>query len=200
MRVISGTARGLRLRPVAGTRTRPTTDRVKENIFNLIQDAVYGATALDLFAGTGQLGVEALSRGAAHCDFVEHTKAACQTIRANIAAAHLEQRAALHQTEATQFLQNAKKNFYDLIFLDPPYGGEILERALLFTERFDILATNGIIICECARDDNFSHNFTPLRVRTYGATVITLLQRREHRLDTEISTTGIGLGNKPIVD
>lgn len=186
MRVISGTARGCHLRPVNGMRTRPTTDRVKENIFNLIQDSVYGATVLDLFAGTGQLGIEALSRGAAHCDFIERTKAACQTIQANLAAAHIEQRAALHQTEAMKFLQSAKKNSYDLIFLDPPYGGEILERALLFTERFDILATNGIIICECAEGDKFSHNFTPLRVRTYGATVITLLQRQENRLDTEL--------------
>lgn len=181
MRVISGAAKGLRLRSVAGMRTRPTTDRVKENIFNLIQNNVYGATALDLFAGTGQLGIEALSRGAAHCDFIEHTKTACQTIRANLAAAHLEQRASLYQTEAMKFLQNAKKNFYDLIFLDPPYGGEILERALFFTERFDILATNGIIICECAEDDKFSHHFTPLCARTYGATVITLLQRQENR-------------------
>lgn len=186
MRVISGSARGLRLRPVPGMNTRPTTDRVKENIFNLLQNDVYGATVLDLFAGTGQLGIEALSRGAAHCDFVEQTKAACQTIQANIAAARLGQRASLYQTEAMKFLQNAKKKFYDLVFLDPPYGGEILERALFFTERFDILATNGIIICECARDDKFSHTFEPLRVRTYGATVITLLQRQEHRLDTEI--------------
>ena len=72
MRVVSGTARGCKLQPVPGMNTRPTTDRVKENVFNLIQDHVRGAEVLDLFAGTGQLGIEALSRGAAHCDFVEH--------------------------------------------------------------------------------------------------------------------------------
>ena len=76
MRVVSGTARGCKLQPVPGMNTRPTTDRVKENVFNLIQDHVRGAEVLDLFAGTGQLGIEALSRGAAHCDFVEHNKTA----------------------------------------------------------------------------------------------------------------------------
>ena len=72
MRVVSGSARGCRLQPVPGMNTRPTTDRVKENVFNLIQDYVRDADVLDLFAGTGQLGIEALSRGAAHCDFIEH--------------------------------------------------------------------------------------------------------------------------------
>ena len=76
MRVVSGTARGCKLQPVPGMNTRPTTDRVKENVFNLIQDHVRGARALDLFAGTGQLGIEALSRGAQSCDFVERDKAA----------------------------------------------------------------------------------------------------------------------------
>ncbi len=76
MRVVSGSARGCKLQPVPGMNTRPTTDRVKENVFNLIQDHVRGAEVLDLFAGTGQLGIEALSRGAAHCDFVEHNRTA----------------------------------------------------------------------------------------------------------------------------
>ena len=76
MRVVSGSARGCKLQPVPGMSTRPTTDRVKENVFNLIQEHVRGAEVLDLFAGTGQLGIEALSRGARHCDFVERDKAA----------------------------------------------------------------------------------------------------------------------------
>ena len=80
MRVVSGTARGCKLQPVPGMNTRPTTDRVKENVFNLIQDHVRGAEVLDLFAGTGQLGIEALSRGAAHCDFVEHNTKSKQVI------------------------------------------------------------------------------------------------------------------------
>lgn len=81
MRVISGTARGKKLLPVPGMTTRPTTDRVKESIFNIIQMQVRGARVLDLFAGTGQMGIEALSRGAAHCDFVDHDKGALAVVR-----------------------------------------------------------------------------------------------------------------------
>ena len=80
MRVVSGSARGCRLQPVPGMNTRPTTDRVKENVFNLIQDHVRDADVLDLFAGTGQLGIEALSRGAAHCDFIEHNGTAYSVV------------------------------------------------------------------------------------------------------------------------
>ena len=90
MRVVSGTARGCKLQPVPGMNTRPTTDRVKENVFNLIQDHVRGAEVLDLFAGTGQLGIEALSRGAAHCDFVEHNKAAYGIVSKNVESARDE--------------------------------------------------------------------------------------------------------------
>ena len=83
MRVVSGTARGCKLQPVPGMNTRPTTDRVKENVFNLIQEHIRGARVLDLFAGTGQLGIEALSRGAQHCDFVEHNKTAYNIVYKN---------------------------------------------------------------------------------------------------------------------
>lgn len=90
MRVVSGTARGCKLQPVPGMNTRPTTDRVKENVFNLIQDHVRGAEVLDLFAGTGQLGIEALSRGAAHCDFVEHNKTAYGIVSKNVESARVK--------------------------------------------------------------------------------------------------------------
>lgn len=93
MRVVSGTARGCKLQPVPGMNTRPTTDRVKENVFNLIQDHVRGAEVLDLFAGTGQLGIEALSRGAAHCDFVEHNKTAYGIVSKNVESARVKDKA-----------------------------------------------------------------------------------------------------------
>lgn len=183
MRVVSGLARGCKLSPVPGMNTRPTTDRVKENVFNLIQNEVADAVVLDLFAGTGQLGIEALSRGAKHCDFVERDKAAFATVRKNVAAARVEDRAALHAAEAERFVQKAAKNRYDLIFLDPPYGGVILENALNWIETFDILNTNGIIICESAVEDGFAHGFFTARSRRYGATMITVLQLRNGRTD-----------------
>lgn len=183
MRVVSGTARGCRLQPVPGMNTRPTTDRVKENVFNLIQEHIRGARVLDLFAGTGQLGIEALSRGAQHCDFVEHNKAAYNIVYKNTQAARVADRAALHRTEAEGFVSHAAKQSYDLIFLDPPYGGAILENALLQIERFDILSANGIIICESAVGDRFAHGFETVRERRYGATMITVLRRQDGGTD-----------------
>ena len=178
MRVVSGTARGCKLQPVPGMNTRPTTDRVKENVFNLIQDHVRGAEVLDLFAGTGQLGIEALSRGAQHCDFVEHNKTAFGIVSKNVESARMKDKSALHRTEAADFVSRAGRQKYDLIFLDPPYGGEILENALKLIERFDILSVNGIIICESAVEDRFAHGFEAVRERRYGATLITVLQRQ----------------------
>ena len=137
MRVISGSARGKLLLPVPGMATRPTTDRIKENIFNIIQSEVRGANVLDLFAGTGQMGIEALSRGAAHCDFVDRDRAALSVIRKNVQGARVGERAAVHASEAAAFLRAAARQSYDLVFLDPPYGGKLLNQALFDLERFD---------------------------------------------------------------
>ncbi|MGI6180654.1 MAG: 16S rRNA (guanine(966)-N(2))-methyltransferase RsmD [Agathobaculum sp.] len=183
MRVVSGSARGCRLQPVPGMNTRPTTDRVKENIFNLIQEHVRGARVLDLFAGTGQLGIEALSRGAQHCDFVESGRAAYDIVCKNVQAARVQERASLHKKDAGDFLSHVSAGQFDLIFLDPPYGGKILENALMQIERFDILSANGIIICESAIEDRFAHAFETVRERRYGATLITVLRRRDGGTD-----------------
>ena len=183
MRVVSGSARGCKLTPVPGMGTRPTTDRVKENVFNILQDRVRGAQVLDLFAGTGQLGIEALSRGAAHCDFVEQDKIAYGVVCKNTAAARVQSRANLHRKSAGSFLQGIKSAQYDLILLDPPYGGEILGNALHLIETFDILSTNGIIICESAVEDVFRHGFATVRSYRYGATLITVLCRQDGRTD-----------------
>ena len=183
MRVVSGSARGRRLQPVPGMNTRPTTDRVKENVFNLIQDHVRDADVLDLFAGTGQLGIEALSRGAAHCDFIEHNGTAYNVVSKNVQTARVQDRASLHRVEARDFLAKAAAKKYSLIFLDPPYGGTILENALSGIERFDILSANGIIICESAVEDRFAHGFEVVRERRYGATMITVLRRQDGGTD-----------------
>lgn len=174
---------GCRLQPVPGMNTRPTTDRVKENVFNLIQDHVRDADVLDLFAGTGQLGIEALSRGAAHCDFIEHNGTAYNVVSKNVQTARVQDRASLHRVEARDFLAKAAAKKYSLIFLDPPYGGTILENALSGIERFDILSANGIIICESAVEDKFAHGFEVVRERRYGATMITVLRRQDGGTD-----------------
>ncbi len=134
MRVISGSARGCKIQPVPGMSTRPTTDRVKETVFNMIQDHVRGAGVLDLFAGTGQLGIEALTRGARPVTLWSPKPAACGIV-VKIQTARVADRASLHRGEAAAFVSCAGKRRYDLIFFDPPYGGEILEDAFLPSKR-----------------------------------------------------------------
>lgn len=177
MRVIAGSARGIKLQPIPGMDTRPTTDRVKESVFSIIQNHVHGAQVLDLFAGTGQLGIEALSRGAQHCDFVDHDRKALGVLRANITAARVADRAAVHAGTAAAFLARPRGTQYDLILLDPPYGGKNLNEALLAINRFDILSPSGIILCESALNDEFGTPFIRGREYRYGTVQITVLHR-----------------------
>ena len=109
MRVVSGSARGCRLQPVPGMNTRPTTDRVKENVFNLIQDHVRDADVLDLFAGTGQLGIEALSRGAAHCDFIEHNGTAYSVVSKNVQTARVQRPRLAPPRRGTRFSGESRR-------------------------------------------------------------------------------------------
>lgn len=185
MRVIAGSARGLKLQPIPGMDTRPTTDRVKESVFNIIQNQVRGARVLDLFAGTGQLGIEALSRGAAFCDFVDHDRRALEVLRKNIAAARVEDRAGVHGMQAAAFLSGSRGKSYDLILLDPPYGGKILNEALFAINGFDILSPSGIILCESALEDELCAPFARGREYRYGSIRITVLHREAADRETE---------------
>lgn len=127
MRVIAGTARGRPLVAPRGTATRPISDRVKETLFAILADRVLDARALDLYAGSGAVGIEALSRGAAHCDFVEHDRRALAAIRENLERAGVGDRGSVHGREVMQFLAGSGDDQYSLVFLDPPYA----ERAIL---------------------------------------------------------------------
>lgn len=144
MRVITGTARGRKLKEPTGFGIRPTTDQVKEAIFNICQFDVEGRKVLDLFGGTGQLGIEAKSRGAAHVDIVDQSKDAVKLIKENVRSTGLE--ICVVQAEALGYLRSCGK--YDLIFLDPPYDSGLVEKALESIKAFDILSEGGIIICE----------------------------------------------------
>lgn len=147
MRVITGTARGRKLGELKGMDTRPTTDQVKESMFNILQFDIEGRRVLDLFAGTGQLGIEALSRGAASCTFTDQRREAVNLIRANLKHCQLSERARVVQGEALGFLSMTRET-YHLIFLDPPYHTDLLENAIKKIAEIDILTENGIIICE----------------------------------------------------
>ena len=151
MRVITGLARGRRLEELPGLDTRPTTSRVKEGLFSAIQFDIEGRRVLDLFAGTGQLGIECLSRGAAFCDFVDSAPAAMKVVERNVRACGLEGRAAFHRRDFTAFLSRCREK-YGLVFLDPPYASGSLERALELITAIDIVVGNGIIVCESPAD------------------------------------------------
>ena len=144
MRVITGTARGRKLKEPQGFEIRPTTDQVKEAIFNICQFDIEGRAVLDLFGGTGQLGIEAASRGAARVDIVDQNKDALKLIRENVKITGLESR--VLQADSISYLRSCGK--YDLIFIDPPYDSGLAEEAVKTIKEFDILSEGGIIICE----------------------------------------------------
>lgn len=150
MRVITGSARGRRLKELEGMETRPTTDKVKESLFSIIQFDIEGRRVLDLFAGTGQLGIEALSRGAAECVFVDRRPDAVELIRENVKLCGLEDAARIKKGDALAYLKSGEK--FDLIFLDPPYATDLLDQVLEEIARFDICRQHGIIVAESAAD------------------------------------------------
>ena len=147
MRVITGKARGTVLKTPEGLQTRPTADRVKEALFSIIQFDVPGAKVLDLFGGSGQLGIEALSRGAKQAVFVDESDAACKLIRENLRRTKLESDARIIRSDYMAFLNSCHDKF-DLIFLDPPYAELFLENAIKRISEIDILQSGGIIVAE----------------------------------------------------
>jgi len=150
MRVISGAARGRTLKEPSGFSIRPTSDMVKESIFNIIQFDIEGRRVLDLFAGTGQLGIEALSRGAGSVVFVDIKTEAVRLIKENLKICGFSDMATVCARDALRFLENDEK--FDLIFIDPPYESSLVKSALMKIIEFDKLNTNGIIICEIKAD------------------------------------------------
>ena len=147
MRVITGKARGVQLKTPDGMQTRPTTDRVKEALFSIINFDLPGAQVLDLFGGTGQLGIEALSRGAKSAVFVDQSEQACKLIRENLKRTKLESDGRVIRADYLDYLKRCKETF-DIVFLDPPYAEVFLENSLKRITEIDILRSGGIIVAE----------------------------------------------------
>ncbi len=183
MRVITGTARGRRLKELEGMETRPTTDRVKEGIFNIIQFDLEGRRILDLYAGTGQLGIEALSRGASSAVFVEQRRDAATLTAENLKLTQLSSRGRVVNGDAMSFLASAREKF-DIIFVDPPYAANLWESTLGAISRFDILSNHGIIVCESPLDKEMPEMAPPYflhRTYRYGKIKVTTYHREEGR-------------------
>ena len=150
MRVISGSAKGRKLKEPVGFKIRPTSDKVKESVFNIIQFDIEGRRVLDLFAGTGQYGIEALSRGAKSAVFVDSASEAIKLVKENIKNSGFSESAYVYGRDALRFLDSVEK--FDLIFIDPPYDTELANKAVSLIVQFDKLNINGIMICELKAD------------------------------------------------
>ena len=179
MRVITGKARGVTLKTPDGLQTRPTTDRVKEALFSVIQFDIPGANVLDLFGGTGQLGIEALSRGAKQAVFVDESDKACRLIRENLKRTKLEQQGSVLRSDYMSYLARCNEKF-NLIFLDPPYAEVFLENALKRITEIDILQSGGIIVTERPLGKELFFEFqgyTRSKDYKYGNTLVTLYRK-----------------------
>jgi 16S rRNA (guanine966-N2)-methyltransferase len=207
MRVIAGSARGVPLRAPAGHRTRPTPDRVREALFSRIAADVPGAVVLDLFAGSGALGIEALSRGAQYAVLVDRDRRAVRVIEANLAAARVRARARVVQGDAHKLVASpallAGHPYGDLVFCDPPYA-EPLTRVTGLLERLHragLLAADALIVLERDRRDPDLHRAVPefldhLDDHTYGEVQLRLLRTRSGRQ----SDVDGGVGGPPRED
>ena len=173
MRVITGTARGRRLRTPENYDIRPTTDNVKESVFNIIQFDIEGRRVLDLFAGTGQLGIECLSRGAAEAVFIDENMAAVKIVKENLKTCGFT--AAVLQQDALGYLRHCGR--FDLVFVDPPYDSGLYESVLETINSVDILSDGGIILCESRREKSLPDMRAPYRKKkeyNYGRVKLTV--------------------------
>ena len=179
MRVISGKARGVNLKTPEGVLTRPTIDRVKEALFSIINFDIPASNVLDLFGGTGQLGIEALSRGAKSAVFVDQREDACKLIKENLKRTKLEQDAKVVRMDYLDYLKRCREKF-DIIFLDPPYAEVFLENALKCITEIDILQSGGIIVAERPLGKDLPWDFegyTRSKDYKYGKVLLTIYRK-----------------------
>ncbi|MBQ8815102.1 MAG: 16S rRNA (guanine(966)-N(2))-methyltransferase RsmD [Lachnospiraceae bacterium] len=184
MRVIAGAARRILLKTVEGMDTRPTTDRIKETLFNILQPDLPGARVLDLFSGSGALGIEALSRGSSYCVFVEKAPEAVRCIQANLSATHLEEKSRVMSTDvqsALSRLDGAEKPF-DLVLMDPPYHKGLELEALARLADSSLIDEYTIIVVETALDTELDEvsdlGYHVYRVKDYKTNRHFFLQRK----------------------
>ncbi len=185
MRIISGEARGRKLKGMKGMETRPTADRVKEALFSILGPELPGAKFLDLFAGTGSIGMEAISRGASLCVFVENREICIRTIRDNLTLCRFLDRAEVIRSDALQYLRQAamKCEQFDLIYVDPPYDTGYVEKSLNLIANGNILTEKGLLVVETRKNSPEGLVIIPgldvSRRANYGDTVLVFYRKGE---------------------
>ena len=184
MRVISGKARGLKLNTPKNDDVRPTTDRVKESLFNMINSYIMDSDILDLFAGTGSLGIECLSRGANQCIFVDNSKESINIVKSNIKKSRVENESIVLNVDFKSAINSLalKNKQFDVIFMDPPYYKNMFSDALSAVDNNNLLKEDGIIVVEHDTVDKFPDNMGRLyksREKKYGNTTLTFYKLEE---------------------
>ena len=181
MRIISGKAKGTKLYTLEGDNTRPTLDRVKESLFNIIQNELQGVYFLDLFSGSGAIGLEALSRGAKKAILCDKSKDAYHIIEKNVNKTHLSENAEIYHMDFKNLLQNKIKEKMDIIFLDPPYQTDYAIEAVDMIYEKELLQKNGMIIIETDNQDKIvrqleNRNYEINDIRKYGRAYLIFLK------------------------
>lgn len=186
MRVIAGTARSLPLKCIEGLETRPTTDRIKETLFNMIQQELPGCRFLDLFAGSGAIGIEALSRGAKEAVFVENQRKAWSCIKENLSFTRLSERAHVILSDAVSAIRQMEgEPSFDLVFMDPPYDQGLEQQVLAALAHSTLVDSHTILILEASKKSQDAwmkeYGFTPWRVKSYKTNRHVFISRTEEK-------------------
>ena len=185
MRIITGTARGTKLLSPEGDATRPTSERAKEAMFSMLAFEIADKRVLDLFSGSGQLALEALSRGALSATMVDSAPAAVSVIRKNIEKTHMQERAAVVQQDCMAFLKAVHPAApYDLVFIDPPYAAHLVPQMLSVILERELISPHAIVVCESEEEDVFAGQdslrdcFHIRKVNRYAKAVVTIMERK----------------------
>ena len=183
MRIISGKARGTKLYTLDGTATRPTLDRVKESVFNIIQNRIPESTVLDLFSGSGAIGLEFASRGARKVLMCDKSKRAKAIIEANIEKTHLKDNVYFYNLDYKELLKKVQKEKFDIIYLDPPYKTNFIKDSIIDILKYNCLKENGLIIFETDEEERVLNEIKDLNIevidnRKYGRAYIVFLKEK----------------------
>ena len=184
MRIISGTARGTNLYTLEGLETMPTLDRVKESLFNIISEQIYNSNVLDLFSGSGAIGLEFASRGANKVILCDNSKRATEIIKKNIEKTHLEKKVELHKKDFLQLLDELKNMEFDIIYLDPPYKTYFINEAISRILSLKLIKEDGLIIAETDDEERIEQSIKNLKIditdrRKYGRAYLFFLKVRK---------------------
>ena len=187
MRIISGKARGTKLYTLDGTATRPTLDRVKESLFNIIQNDIEDSTVLDLFSGSGAIGLEFLSRGAKRAVLCDNSKDAIKIIKQNVQKTHFEEKVEVYNMEFTKLVERLQNQKFDIIYIDPPYATDFIKISIKKIIEYKLVNENTKIIVETDDETRILNQIEKMDVeitdkRKYGRATIIFLKYRKTQI------------------